>query len=66
VIATPLILLGAVLSALSYLEWQHNQQALRLSQPMPRSHLPKVLACTVGAVALVAAAVDLYSKTSVH
>jgi putative membrane protein len=66
VIATPLILLGAVLSALSYVEWQRNQRALRHGGPMPRTNLPKVLALTVGVIALVAAAVDLYSKASVH
>jgi inner membrane protein YidH len=66
VIATPLILLGAVLSGLSYFEWKNNQHALRHSQPMPRSQLPKVLALTIGVVALVAVAVDLYSKTAFH
>ena len=66
VIATPLILLGAVLSGLSYFEWKNNQHALWHSQPMPRSQLPKVLALTIGVVALVAAAVDLYSKAAFH
>jgi putative membrane protein len=66
VIATPLILLGAALSGLSYFEWRQNQRALRHGRPMPPTQLPKVLAWTVGVIALVAAAVDLYSKASVH
>lgn len=65
-IATPLILLGAALSGLSYLEWRRNQRAIRLGGPMPPTQLPRVLALTIGVVALVAAAVDLYSKSSGH
>lgn len=65
-IATPLILLGAVLSGLSYFEWKRNQRALRLGGPMPHTPLPKILAATIGLVALVAAAVDLYSKATGH
>lgn len=66
VIATPLIVLGAGLSGLSYFEWRGNQRALRQGLPLPRTQLPKVLAWTVGVIALVAAAVDLYSKVLVH
>lgn len=66
VIATPLILLGAVLSALSYVEWRRNQHAIRSGAPMPPTLLPRVLAVTIGIVALTAAAVDLYSKASGH
>lgn len=66
VIATPLILLGAALSGLSYLEWRRNQRAIRLGTPMPRTQLPTVLALTVGLVALIAAAVGLYSEASGH
>lgn len=62
VIATPLILLGAALSPLSYTEWRRTQRAIRLGAPVPPSRLPKLLAATVGVIALLAAAVDLYSK----
>jgi putative membrane protein len=64
VIATPLILLGAALSGLSYVEWRRNQHAMRLGAPLPPTQLPKVLALTVGVIALLAAAVDLYSKVT--
>jgi putative membrane protein len=64
VIATPLILLGAALSPLSYAEWRSTQRAIRLGAPMPPSRLPKILATTIGVIALLAAAVDLYSKAT--
>jgi putative membrane protein len=62
VIATPLILLGAVLSSLSYLEWKSNQQALRRGEPLGRSNLPRILASTITVIALLAGAVFIYSR----
>jgi putative membrane protein len=64
IIATPLILLGAAISVLSYLEWRDNQRALRHRAPLRRSLLPKVLATTIAIIALLAGAVDLYSRMS--
>ncbi len=64
VIATPLILLGAIVSVLSYLEWKANQRALRLGAPLRRSQLPKILAFTITVIALLAGAVDIYSRVS--
>lgn len=64
VIATPLILLGAVMSALSYFEWRASQQALRRGAPLPRSFLPRVLAITITVIALLAGAVDIYSRVA--
>jgi putative membrane protein len=64
VIATPLILLGAIVSVLSYLEWKANQRALRLGAPLGRSQLPKILAFTITVIALLAGAVDIYSRVS--
>ena len=64
VIATPLILLGAAVSVLSYFEWRASQRALRLGSPLPRSQLPKILAFTIAVIALVAGAVDLYSRVT--
>ena len=61
-IATPLILLGAIMSMLSYYEWQANQRALRCGAPLPRSRLPRILAVTITVIALLAGAVDLYSR----
>lgn len=64
VIATPLILLGAVLSALSYVEWRANQRALSLGLPLGRSRLPRILAFTITVIALLAGAVDIYSRVA--
>jgi putative membrane protein len=64
VIATPLILLGAVMSVLSYLEWKANQRALRLGGSLGRSQLPKILAGTTTVIALLAGAVDIYSRVT--
>jgi len=61
-IATPLILLGAVMSVLSYFEWKGNQRALRLGAPLVRSQLPRVLAFTIATIALLAGAIDIYSR----
>jgi putative membrane protein len=63
-IATPLILLGAALSGLSYVEWRRNQRAIRLGEPLPHTYLPRVLAFTISVIAFVATAVDLYSKAT--
>jgi len=64
IIATPLILLGAAVSALSYLEWRGNQRALRRGAPLRPTRLPRVLAVTITVIALLAGAVDLYSRAS--
>jgi putative membrane protein len=64
VIATPLILVGAIVSVLSYLEWKANQRALRLGAPLHRSQLPRILAYTITVIALLAGAVDIYSRVS--
>ena len=64
IIATPLILLGAAVATLSYFEWKSNQRALRLGQPLGRSQLPKILAVTITLIALIAGAVDIYSRVT--
>jgi putative membrane protein len=63
-IGTPLILVGAVVSVLSYLEWRANQRALRRGEPLIRSRLPALIAVTIAIVAAVAAALALYSAAS--
>jgi len=64
IIATPLILLGAAVSVLSYVEWRNNQRALRLGRPLRPTYLPRVLAATIAVIALLAGAVDLYSRVT--
>ena len=60
-LGVPLIVLGAVLAVAAYLEWVHNQRALRRGEPLPRSILPYLLAATVTGVAAIAAIVLIIS-----
>ena len=64
IIGTPLILLGSAVAVVSYLEWTGNQQALRRGEPVGRSRLPLILAVTVAAIGLAAAALALLSAVS--
>jgi inner membrane protein YidH len=61
VLAVPLIVLGAVISVTGYLEWGHNQRALRRRQPLPRSQLPRILAATITAMGAAAAVLVVLS-----
>ncbi len=61
VIAIPLIVLGAVISAASYWEWRRNQRAMRRGEPLPRSALPVILAGSIAALAVLAAVLVLIS-----
>jgi putative membrane protein len=63
-LGVPLIVLGAVLAVTAYVEWVHNQRALRRGEPLPRSILPYLLAATVAGIALIAAVVLLISAAS--
>ncbi len=57
----PLILLGAVIPVLSYLEWHANQRAMRRGEPLRPSRLPQLLAVVIALVALAAVALALVS-----
>jgi putative membrane protein len=63
-LAVPLIVLGAVLSVASYLEWTRNQRAMRRGQPLPRSALPRILTGCIAAVAIAAAVLVLVAPGS--
>jgi putative membrane protein len=60
-LAVPLIALGAILSVAGYLEWRRNQRALRHGQPLPRSPLPRILAASITAMAIIATVLVLLS-----
>lgn len=60
-IGIPLIVMGTVVSIVSYYQWQRNQRAMEEGQPLPRSLLPMTVAVVVAvsaAVALVLAAFE--------
>ena len=60
-LGVPLIVLGAVIAVVSYLQWGRNQRALRRGGPLPRSLLPQILAVTITGMAVIAAVVLLLS-----
>ena len=60
-LAVPLIILGAIVSVAGYLDWRGNQGALRHQQPLPRSPLPRILATSIAAMAIIAAVLVLLS-----
>jgi putative membrane protein len=62
-VGIPLIVLGAVIAVVAYVDMMRNQRALRRDEPLPRSLLPRLLAATVGGVAALAAIVVLLSAT---
>jgi inner membrane protein YidH len=66
VIGTPLIVLGAAVSVISYREWKGNQRALRRGDPPARSRLPEFLAFAVAGIGLVAAALAVLSAVGGH
>jgi len=59
----PLIVLGAVLAVVAYVEWIRNQRALRRGDPLPRSVLPWLLAAMIALMAIISAVVLLVSAT---
>lgn len=66
VLGTPLILLGAAVSVISYREWRASQLALRRGAPLPSSSLPRFLAATIAGIALLAAVLALLSALTGH
>ena len=61
VLGVPLIVLGAVVSVTAYREWRRNQTALRRSEPIPQSLLPRILVFTITGVTALSAVVLLVS-----
>ncbi len=61
VLGVPLIVIGAVITTVSYSQWVRSQRALRRGEPLPRSLLPLILVITITAIAVIAAVVVLLS-----
>src|SRR5215469_16370180 len=62
-LGVPLIVLGALLAVVAYVEWVRNQLALRRKEPLPRSVLPWLLATMIMVMAVISAVVLLLSAT---
>ena len=61
VLGVPLIVLGAAVSVTAFREWRRTQSALRRSEPIPQSVLPRILVVTITGVATLSAVVLLVS-----
>ena len=53
-IGVPLIIMGTVVSVVSFFQWRRNEDAMHHGQPLPGSLLPLALAIVVGIAAAVA------------
>jgi putative membrane protein len=60
-LGVPLIVLGAAVSVTAYREWRRNETALRRSEPIPQSVLPRLLVFTIAGAAALSAVVLLVS-----
>ncbi|HTX80781.1 MAG TPA: DUF202 domain-containing protein [Streptosporangiaceae bacterium] len=64
VLGIPLIVLGAVVAVVAYVEMTRNQAAMRRGDPLPPSILPRLLTITIAGVAALAAVIVLLSASS--
>jgi len=61
-VGLPLIALGTFLAVACFRQWDRNEAAMRARQPLPRSHLPMIVAGGVAAVAVVAVLVGAFAS----
>jgi putative membrane protein len=61
-IGVPLIVLGAAVAVISYVEWSRDQCALRTGEPLHHTHLPAILSLVIAAECLLAAALVIFAK----
>ncbi|MFB6959943.1 YidH family protein [Streptomyces sp. NPDC056309] len=61
-IGVPLIVLGAAVAVISYVEWSRDQHALRTGRPLHHTHLPLILSLVIAAECLLAAALVIFAK----
>jgi putative membrane protein len=60
-IGLPLIAVGVVMAITSYWQWQKNERAMRLDEPLPTSYLPRIVAVVVGVCALIGGILVVFS-----
>jgi putative membrane protein len=61
ILGVPLIVFGAVVAVTAYSEWARSQRAMRRSEPLPRSVMPKLMAVVISVMAVLSAVVVLVS-----
>lgn len=54
-----LILLGGILAAASYRQWERTERAMRLGEELPRSPIPRLVAAVLALTAVVGLALTL-------
>ena len=60
IIGVPLIALGAFIALMSYRQWEANERAMRLGEPLPAANLTKWLALGVAIAAAIAAVIAMF------
>jgi putative membrane protein len=60
-IGLPLIAVGVVMAITSYWQWQRNERAMRLGEPLARSYLPRIVAVVVAVCALIGGILVVFS-----
>jgi putative membrane protein len=61
IIGLPLIAVGVVMAVASYWQWQANERAMRLDEPLPTSYLPRIVAVVVGVCAIIGAVLVVFA-----
>jgi putative membrane protein len=61
-VGLPLIVLGTYLAIACFFQWDRNETAMRQRRPLPRSHLPVVVAGGVAVVAIIAVLVGAFAS----
>ena len=54
ILGVALILMAITIGATSYRQWERNERALRLNQPLPRSSVPRIIGVGLTAVTILA------------
>lgn len=52
-VAIPAIALGGLIGIVSFLRWERNERAMRLSEPIGYSQLARIVAIGISAIALI-------------
>lgn len=61
-IGLPLIAIGTLVSIASFFQWQRNERAMRLGEPLPRSILPVLVAAAVAVSSVVALTLEIVGR----
>ncbi|MEO6123301.1 MAG: DUF202 domain-containing protein [Ilumatobacteraceae bacterium] len=63
-IGLPLIAMGSLMSIASLFQWQRNERAMRLGQPLPKSILPMLVTVVVAVSAVVALLLATFAESN--